>query len=193
MKHNIFELSEVERIKGEHTRAVESVYEKIDDIERFVLLAHNCLESGGKVLWCGNGGSAAEAQHMAAELMVRYKKDRKPLASFALTTDTSLLTAHANDYDFETLYARQLEAVMSEKDLVVLISTSGSSPNILRAAEVARNKGGMLVSLVGGKSTPLSDLSDIVFSINSYETARIQEAHTLINHMFCEGLDKLYS
>lgn len=182
----------LERAYTEHQKAITSVMESSHLLMEVVDRIINALQSGSKVLWMGNGGSAAEAQHMAAELMVRYVKNRQPLASIALTTDTSLLTAHTNDYEFETVFARQLEALAQPGDVVIGISTSGTSLNVVRAMEVAVNKQCVTIAMVGQKETPLSQMVNYCFSVNSAETARVQEAHTFINHLICEGLDDYY-
>jgi len=179
----------IERAYSEHQKAIESVMESSHLLTEVVDRIINALQSGSKVLWMGNGGSAAEAQHMAAELMVRYVKNRQPLASIALTTDTSLLTAHTNDYEFETVFARQIEALAQPGDIVIGISTSGTSANVVKAMDVAVKKHCVTVAMVGQQQTPLSQTVDYCFSVDSTETARVQEAHTFINHLICEGLD----
>lgn len=149
-----------------------------------------CLRGGGKVLWMGNGGSAADAQHLAAELMVRYKAERGPLASIALTTDTSLITAHSNDYSFETLFSRQIEGLARPGDLVIGISTSGNSGNIIKAVEQAQLMGIKTATLLGRDGGKLGALADVSVIVPCDETARIQEAHIFIGHWLCEVLDQ---
>jgi D-sedoheptulose 7-phosphate isomerase len=145
----------------------------------------NTLKQGGKVLLCGNGGSAADCQHIAAEFVVRYEKKRQALAAIALTTDCSILTAHANDYDFETVFSRQIEALGNDKDCLIAISTSGKSKNILRAVEAAKSKGMIVVGLTGCEGGELSKQATISVIVPSAVTARIQEAHILIGHWWC--------
>lgn len=147
------------------------------------------LDAGGRIFWLGNGGSAADSQHLAAELVVRYKANRRALASIALTTDTSILTAHANDFGFETVYARQLEALARPGDLVMAISTSGTSPNILAAARTARALGCWCVGWTGQSGGTLVELADECLRVPSNVTARIQEAHILIGHWLCERIE----
>lgn len=179
----------IEAAHQEHQKAIESVLNASDVLQQVVQKIIEALESGAKVLWMGNGGSAAEAQHMAAELMVRYVINRQPLASIALTTDTSLLTAHSNDFEFETIFSRQVEALARPGDVIIGMSTSGTSANVLKAMEVAQQKGCLTIALIGSNSSPLSETADFCFPINSTQTARIQEAHTFLNHLICEGLD----
>ena len=167
----------------------DSVFKQADKIKAAVALIMRSLKSGGKVLWCGNGGSAAEAQHMSAELMVRFVKNRAPFASIALTTDTSLLTAHANDFEFETIFARQIEALGKPSDVLIAISTSGQSVNIVKAIEQAKKQEVSVIGLFGKNTGDAVDFCDIAFWKEANKTARIQEGHTLVNHLICEGLD----
>lgn len=179
----------IELSHQEHVKAIESVLKAEDTLKQVIEKIIQALESGAKVLWMGNGGSAAEAQHMSAELMVRYVVNRKPLASIALTTDSSLLTAHSNDFEYETVFSRQVEALANKGDVVIGMSTSGTSANILKAMEVAQAKQCLTIALIGNASSPLLKTADYCFPIHSKQTARIQEAHTFLNHLICEGLD----
>lgn len=177
---------------AEHQRAIQSVLEQADKIS---LVANQIIKStnnGGKVIWLGNGGSAADAQHMAAELMVRYVKNRAPIASIALTTDTSILTAHSNDFEFSTVFARQIEGLASPQDIVIAMSTSGNSQNIIKALETANKKGCFSVALTGKADSVIDSLARVIFKVDTLETARAQEAHSFINHLICEGLDSIY-
>ncbi|WP_373019724.1 SIS domain-containing protein [Thiomicrorhabdus sp.] len=178
---------------AEHQRAIDSVLQQSQQIEQAVMSIIKSVDSGGKVIWLGNGGSAADAQHMAAELMVRYVKNRRPIASIALTTDSSILTAHSNDYEFETVFARQIEGLANPDDVVIAMSTSGKSANVVKAIEVAKDKGCFTVAMTGSAESPLNDLSDICFRVDTMETARAQEAHSMISHLICEGLDSVYA
>lgn len=148
------------------------------------------LRGGGKILVCGNGGSAADAQHLAAELVGRFEAERRALPAIALTTDTSALTAITNDYDFKRVFARQVEALGRKGDLLVAISTSGNSPNILAAAMAARATGMTTVALTGGGGKKLAGLCDHAVLVPSERTARIQEAHILTIHLWCEAIDE---
>ena len=147
------------------------------------------LALGKTLFWCGNGGSAADCQHMAAELVGRFKKDRKPLRSIALTTDSSILTCISNDYEYEDIFSRQLNALASEGDVLIVISTSGNSKNVVNALKAAQNLSVSTIALLGkdgGKCTAYSNLSIIV---PSNSTARIQEVHILIGHMLCDLIE----
>jgi D-sedoheptulose 7-phosphate isomerase len=148
------------------------------------------LKSGGTVYWCGNGGSASDSQHLAAELVGQYKKDRQALRSVALNTDTSILTCVGNDLGFDQVFSRQVEALGRPGDVLVGISTSGESPNILRALEVASGLGMATVGLLGrggGRALPLVDEAIV---IPSDSTARIQECHILVGHILCEIIEE---
>lgn len=183
---------DIEKAIQSHQQAINSVLGAKETVLKITATMIDCLESGGKVLWCGNGGSAAEAQHMAAELMVRYRINRKPLASISLTTDTSILTAHSNDYEFESVFSRQVEALAKPNDMLIGMTTSGTSKNVVNAIEQANKMGCTTIALVGKTATPITKKVDYSIQINSTETARIQESHTFINHLICEGLDNFY-
>lgn len=177
---------------AEHQRAIQSVFEQSDQIHNVVNQIIEAINKGGKVIWLGNGGSAADAQHMAAELMVRYVKNRAPIASIALTTDTSILTAHSNDYEFDTVFSRQIEGLAGPQDVVIAMSTSGNSQNIIKAIEAANIKGCFTVALTGKADSLIDTLANVTFKVDTVETARAQEAHSFINHLICEGLDSTF-
>jgi D-sedoheptulose 7-phosphate isomerase len=147
------------------------------------------IQAGGKILFLGNGGSAADAQHLATELVVRYKKNRPTIASIALTTDTSLLTAAGNDLGYETIFARQVEALAKPEDIVIGISTSGNSENVILALKEAQKKKATTVAFTKRSGSRLSQLSDIMIAVPSDSTARIQEMHILVGHALCEALE----
>ncbi|WP_257310646.1 D-sedoheptulose 7-phosphate isomerase [Geothrix fuzhouensis] len=147
------------------------------------------LKRGGRVLVCGNGGSAADAQHLAAELSGRYLKERRALAGIALTTDTSALTAIGNDYGFDQVFSRQVEALGRPGDLLIGISTSGNSPNVIRAVASAKGLGVRTLGLLGRDGGKLVGLMDDALVVPSTVTARIQEIHQMIYHFWCEALD----
>ncbi|MDM7921682.1 MAG: SIS domain-containing protein [Pyrinomonadaceae bacterium] len=149
----------------------------------------DAVKSGSKVLICGNGGSAADAQHIAAEFVGRYETERRALPAIALTTDTSALTALANDYSFERIFARQVEALASAGDVLIAISTSGTSPNVIAAVMEARGKGCKIVGMTGEQGKKLASLSDACLIVPSRRTARIQEAHITVAHIWCEIID----
>ena len=147
------------------------------------------LKRGGRILVCGNGGSAADAQHLAAELSGRYLKERRALAGLALTTDTSALTAIGNDYGFDQIFSRQVEALGRPGDLLIGISTSGNSPNIIRAVASAKGLGLRTLGLLGREGGQLATLMDDALVVPSPVTARIQEIHQMVYHFWCEALD----
>lgn len=153
----------------------------------------NCLKTGGKVLWCGNGGSAADAQHLAAELVGRFKEERGPLPSLALTVDTSILTCVGNDYGYEHVFSRQVGALMTNKDILVAISTSGNSGNVLQAVKEARKIGGYCIGFLGNQGGKLRAECDLNFIVPSTDTARIQEMHIFAGHVICQIIDKHFA
>ena len=149
------------------------------------------LRQGGKVMACGNGGSAADAQHFAAELVNRFQRERKPYAGLALTTDSSVLTSIGNDYDFSQAYSKQVEALGRKGDALLAISTSGNAANVCRAAQAAKAAGLWTVALVGGKGGKLAGLADEVLCVaSSSVTARIQEGHAMIIHALCQLIEE---
>jgi D-sedoheptulose 7-phosphate isomerase len=150
----------------------------------------DAIRGGGKVLVCGNGGSAADAQHMAGEMVVRYAKARKPFPAVALTTDTSVLTAQANDERFDSVFARQVEALGKPGDVLVAISTSGDSPDVIEAAKAARAMKMKVVGLTGAGGDSLARLSDVPIMVPSRSTPRIQEVHITVIHALCELVEE---
>jgi D-sedoheptulose 7-phosphate isomerase len=153
------------------------------------LVLAKCLEEGGTIFWCGNGGSAADSQHLAAELVGRFKKDRRALRSIALTTDTSVLTCIANDYSYDDIFSRQIEAVGRKKDILVAITTSGQSENVLRAIKKSKELGLITISLLGKGGGSAQEISDYSLVVPSGSTDRIQEMHILIGHILCELIE----
>ena len=152
------------------------------------------LAAGGKVMACGNGGSAADSQHFTAELLNRFEKERPPLAAIALTTDTSTLTSIANDYRYEDVFAKQVQALGKPGDVLLAISTSGNSPNVIEAIRAAHGRGVCVVALTGkqgGKIAALLGPNDIHLCVPADRTARIQEVHLLAIHCLCDGIDAL--
>ncbi|MFQ6676012.1 MAG: SIS domain-containing protein [Fidelibacterota bacterium] len=151
------------------------------------------VKNGGKVLWCGNGGSAAQAQHLSTELVGGLRHHgRPPVASVSLTTDSSLLTAWSNDMDFETVFSRQVEALGEKGDVLMAISTSGNSPNVVRAAETARKRGIKTVVFTGEDGGRLKEHGDIVIQIPSADTQRIQEGHIAAGHIICDLVEQAF-
>ncbi|TCJ15451.1 SIS domain-containing protein [Parasulfuritortus cantonensis] len=169
-----------------HQAVIASLHPLIPDITRLAREMRACLARGGKVVWLGNGGSAADSQHLAAEMVGRYRRERKGLAALALTTDTSILTSVGNDYGYEHIFARQVEALCTAADVVVGISTSGNSRNVLLAIAKAREIGAYTVGLLGGRGGQLKETCDLALVVGSDDTARVQEAHILIGHILCD-------
>ncbi len=163
----------------------------LDAVEAVAQECFACYDSGAKILLAGNGGSAADAQHIAAELVGRYGFDRPSLNAMALTTDISALTAIGNDYGFEKIFSRQLEGVGCEGDLFIGISTSGNSNNVLNAFEAARHKKITTVALVGRDGGTMASLADIAVVVPAMQTPRIQEAHILIGHILCDMIERV--
>ncbi|MDI6764076.1 MAG: D-sedoheptulose 7-phosphate isomerase [Thermodesulfobacteriota bacterium] len=151
-----------------------------------IKLISHCFEAGNKLFFFGNGGSAADAQHLAAEFVNRYIMDRPPLPAIALTTDTSILTSVSNDFSFSEVFAKQLKALGKEGDVAVGISTSGTSPNIIKAFEVAKEMGMKTIALTGNDGGSLVKIADVSLIVPSSSTPRIQEVHILIGHVLCE-------
>jgi D-sedoheptulose 7-phosphate isomerase len=186
-------LNSIEKHFLEHSKTVQDLRSQGPVIEAIALTFVSCLEGGGRVFWLGNGGSAADCQHLAAELVGRFERDRNGLASIALTTDSSILTSVGNDYGFEQIFARQVEALCRPGDLVVGISTSGNSPNVLLALEKARSMGIQTVGLGGRGGGKLKELVDLCLVVPSNSTARIQEAHVLVGHILCDLVERHFA
>lgn len=169
-----------------HLEVIRGLECLLPEIERLAGRATECLRAGGRIFWMGNGGSAADCQHLAAELVGRFERNRGGLASIALTTDTSILTSVGNDYGFERIFARQVEALCRPGDLLIGLSTSGNSRNVLAALDVAAGIGTFRAGLSGGTGGKLRAATDLCLVVASPNTARIQEAHILIGHMLCD-------
>ena len=172
-----------------HIDTVRQLLEKTEVLATIADAMHTTLRSGGKILFCGNGGSAADSQHLAAELVGRFRRERASLPSIALTTDTSILTAVANDYGYEFVFSRQLEALARPGDMLVGISTSGNSANVVAALEKAREIGLTTVAFTGKGGGRMARLADHLLAIDASETARVQETHILAGHMLCDWID----
>ena len=172
-----------------HAETVTQLDSLIPDIARLANMVQATLTQGGKILFMGNGGSAADSQHLAAELVGRFQTERRGLAAIALSTDTSILTSVGNDYGFECIFARQVEALCRPEDVLIGISTSGNSANVLRAIKVGKELGARTVAFTGEAGGKLGELCDLTLAMPSKVTARVQEAHILIGHILCELID----
>ena len=174
--------------------AVKQEAEKVlpESVARGILAMVECLRAGGKVMACGNGGSAADAQHFAAELIGRFEREREELAAIALTTDTSILTAIGNDYSYDEIFSKQVRGLGKKGDILLGISTSGNSKNVVKAIEAAKKMGIKIIAFTGnggGKIATLLDKDDIHLCVPSTRTARIQETHLVLLHGLCDGVD----
>jgi D-sedoheptulose 7-phosphate isomerase len=175
---------------AEHLTVVGSLRDQQPLLQHIAAEMTRAILAGKKVLWCGNGGSAADSQHLAAELMGRFRKERCALPSIALTTDTSILTAIGNDYGYERVFQRQVEALCTKGDVLVGISTSGSSKNVCAALETGRQRGAYTIAFTGQGGGAMAAVADITLPIASKDTARIQEAHILCGHMLCDWIER---
>ena len=171
---------------ADHQAVMNGLREMLPQISAVAERMRDCLSQGGKILLLGNGGSAADSQHIAAEIVGRYKRERKGLPAIALTTDTSILTSVGNDYGYEFIFSRQVEALCGPLDVVIGLSTSGNSPNVVRAIETAKQIGATTVGMTGGSGGKLTALCDFNLVMPSNDTPRIQEAHIFIGHVLCE-------
>ena len=182
----------IDEVFAEHAAVVaRSASELPPVLERVVAALHDCLRSGHKILACGNGGSAADAQHLVAELVGRFKAERRALPAIALSADTAILTALGNDYGYERVFARQVEALGARGDVLIAISTSGNSANVVQAAQAAHKLGCTVVVLTGAQGGALAAHADLLIRAPSSVVARIQEMHTLCIHAVAASLDRL--
>jgi D-sedoheptulose 7-phosphate isomerase len=174
----------------QHLTTIRSLLDsQLPEIEATGKLICDALQAGNKILLCGNGGSAADAQHIAAELVGRYEKQRRAFPSIALTTDTSALTALSNDYGYDEVFARQVAAHATVGDVLIAISTSGKSASVVKAADTARELGCRTIALTGCSGEPLRSHCDLALVVASDRTSRVQEAHITIGHLWCEMVD----
>ncbi len=183
-------LSEVQRILQDHQATIEATHAMAPEIEKAANMVTECLRRGNQILLCGNGGSAADAQHIAGEFVSRFFMERRALPALALHTNTTVMTAIGNDYSFDVVYSRQVEAHGKSGDILIAITTSGTSPNILRAAETAREMGIQVIGWTGNRESPFPALCDLCLQVPSPVTPRVQEMHILIGHIICEISEK---
>jgi len=183
---------EIRRQLAESAKVKQSLSDEL--VERISQLAEKsaaALRAGGKIVFFGNGGSAADALHLAAELVVRLRMERKGLAALALTTNPSVLTAAGNDYGFERIFSRQIESLVAAKDILVALSTSGNSPNILRGVEAGRTCGAFVAAFTGETGGALAGKVDLLLNVPSRDPQRIQESHITIGHIACSLIEQL--
>jgi len=176
----------------DHQRVVQALMKDAALLEQIADRILQCFAVGGKVCLFGNGGSAADAQHIAAELVGRFKKDRRALPAIAFTTDTSVLTAVANDLGAELCFVRQVEALVRKEDVVWALSVSGRSPNVIKALEAARLVGASRVGFTGRNGQPMRELCDLCVSVDHDTSDRVQEAHELAYHLICDRIERHY-
>lgn len=182
-----------EKIIEAHKTAVDGVKDTcMEALQQMADICRETIRNGHKVLFCGNGGSAADSQHLAAEFVGRFVKERHGIPAIALTTDTSILTAVGNDYGYDDVFRRQVEALGCEGDVLVGISTSGNSKNVVKAFEQAKKQGMKILALTGQNESKMSEVADITIRVPSPITARVQECHIMIGHMICEYIDEDY-
>jgi len=177
----------------EHQKAIEDLMDNcIEDIQAIADLCRAAVQSDHTIFLCGNGGSAADCQHIAAEFVGRFVKERRGLPAVAMTTDTSILTAVGNDYGYDQVFKRQVTALVREGDVVIGISTSGNSDSVVFALEEAKKNGAKTIALTGLKDSKMSAVADVTIKVPAPVTARVQECHILIGHMVCQYVDEVY-
>jgi D-sedoheptulose 7-phosphate isomerase len=185
-------MTDIAAIFADHARVMADAADRLPaTVARVAVELHDCFARGNKLLACGNGGSAADAEHLVAELVGRYRDERRGLPALALVAGSATITALANDYGYERVFARQVEALAKSGDVFLGISTSGKSQNVVEAARVARSLGCRVVAFTGAAAGPLTSLADIVIAAPSATTARVQEVHALCIHAICESVDGL--
>ncbi len=173
----------------ESLRVANLQLELVNEILEISKVCNNIIENGGKILFCGNGGSASDSQHLAAEIVVRFRHNRKPLPALALTTDTSVITSISNDFSFDEVFSRQLEAIATEKDILIAISTSGESKNIINALKKAKELGMLTLCMTGNSTKNVEKLSDYLISIPSEVTGVVQQSHITIGQLIAMNIE----
>jgi D-sedoheptulose 7-phosphate isomerase len=177
-------------VLNSHIEVIKSLEAEIPLIQKISEICYNAVINGNKILFCGNGGSAADAQHLAAEFVGRFVTKRRSLPAIALTTDTSILTAVANDFGFENIFSRQIDGLGISGDVLIAMSTSGNSANIINATNTAKQKGIIAIGFLGYDGGKMKDICDYSFIVKVHNTARVQEAHLLTGHIICEYIDE---
>jgi D-sedoheptulose 7-phosphate isomerase len=180
----------IENMIEESIAVKSTLYLQVEQIKNIAEEMISCFERGNKILLMGNGGSAADAQHIAGELVGRFKLERQSLPAISLSTDTSIITAWSNDYEYDTIFSRQIEALTKPKDILFGLSTSGNSKNIIKAFEKGKELNAYMVSLTGNDGGRIKHLSDLNINVYSENTPRIQESHVLVYHILCELIEE---
>lgn len=182
--------NDIEKMIFEVSDAVRNSVTLSDEIEQSVKVIIDCIKNGKKIVLFGNGGSAADAQHIAAEFIGRFQRERDSIPAISLTTDSSIITSLANDYSFEVVFSRQCESLVNSGDIVIGISTSGNSKNVTKGLETSKKKGAKTISFLGNNGGEIKDISDIAIIVDSNNTARIQEIHRIVYHIICDFVEK---
>jgi len=180
----------IEKTLNESSKTIESLADLSNEIDKIVNLIIKALTKNKKIIIFGNGGSAADAQHIAAEFLGKYKIKRKSIPAIALTSNSSTTTAIANDYDFNDVFSRQCESLVSKNDIVMCISTSGNSQNVIKGLKTSKKNGGLTIGLLGNNGGKIKNIVDIPLVVNSTSVPRIQEAHRVIYHIICEIVEE---
>jgi len=183
-------MKDIEKAFTESSRIIQESSTLAENISTVVVKIKNCITDNKKIVIFGNGGSAADAQHIAAEMIGRFQMERKSIAAIALTTDTSILTALGNDYSFDVIFSRQCESLIEKGDVVIGISTSGNSKNVIKGLETAKELGAQTIALLGNDGGKIKNIVDIPITVNSNSTPRIQEVHRVVYHIICEHVEK---
>ena len=184
------ERDSIKQIVKESSEVISSINQISYDISKSIKMLQECLGANRKIILFGNGGSAADAQHIAAEFIGRFNKERPSIPAIALTTDSSIITSIGNDYSFDSIFSRQCEGLVNDGDVVIAISTSGNSKNVLEGIKVAKKKNAKIIGLLGNGGGIIAPSTDIPIIVNSSSTPRIQEGHRLISHIICEVIEK---
>ena len=182
--------NKIKKLILESVQILEKNISLVSDIEKSIIAITNCIKNGNKVLIFGNGGSAADSQHIAAELIGRFELERKSLPAISLTTDSSILTSLSNDYSYDVIFSRQCESLVNKGDVVIGISTSGNSINVKKGLKTSKQKGAITIGLLGNKGGKIKNTVDIPIVVMSSSTPRIQESHRLIYHIICEMVEE---
>ena len=184
------ERDSIKQIVKESSEVISSINQISYDISKSIKMLQECLGANRKIILFGNGGSAADAQHIAAEFIGRFNKERPSIPAVALTTDSSIITSIGNDYSFDSIFSRQCEGLVNDGDVVIAISTSGNSKNVLEGIKMAKKKNAKIIGLLGNGGGIIAPSTDIPIIVNSSSTPRIQEGHRLISHIICEVIEK---